>query len=724
MTAATAKKRLGEVLMDAGLITLPQLQEALERQKASHKKLGRVLVDMGLLGEMEICRALSTQLAIPLADLAVIGAGEREVLALVPRAVALKHNVLPVAVQDRNLTVVISDPLNLDALRDLEFITGKGISLLLAPESRLLGAVERAYDAGDIALKVMENVIPAESVEVVPEASGEDLDESKLVGGADAPPVVRLVSVVIADAVGSRASDIHLEAKEKETLIRYRVDGEMRTIMNIPAQLHQSVVTRIKVMSNLDISERRRPQDSRTKVKVAGQVVDLRISTLPSIYGERVVLRILETSKSLVPLDQLGFTPAGLALLRSLLANPQGSILITGPTGSGKTTLLYSALGEVKSDTRNIITLEDPVEYRLAGINQVQVNEKIGMTFAAGLRSILRQDPDVVMVGEIRDQETAEIAFRAAQTGHLVLATLHTNNAAATLSRLCDLGLPAYLVASSILGVVAQRLVRRICPDCREKERPDPARLAALGLPAVDVLYRGAGCRACNFSGYRGRMAVYEILVMDPEVRHMLAQKMDEGAMDELMRSKGIPRMFDDGWEKAREGLTTLDEVLGKVPRPADMLESAASAPLFPDLAGAIPGGGTDASPGSPGILLVHSDPGGYRLLAEGLRAAGHSCDIVPNGEEALRLLAGTRYSLVAMDSVLPGMGALGVLEEMRRRLATSRIPVILLGALPTPATRREAEKLGVVEVLEGELDAAVLCAAAGRALSRGEGAA
>lgn len=709
------KKRLGEILIDAGLINESQLERALERQKTDKKRLGRTLVDMNIITDLDICQALSTQLQIPIVDYSILENIDAEVLEIIPRDVAFKNLVLPLTMDAREITIVISDPLNLPAIQDVEFITAKKVNLLLAPESKLLDLIESAYRTDVTAENMMKNLISPDEIEVVPEASGDELDESKLVASSDAAPVVRLVSLLMSDGVTTGASDIHLEPKESHTVVRYRIDGEMRQIMTIPANMHQSVISRIKVMSNMDISERRKPLDGGTKIKVGGRVIDLRLSTLPSLYGERMVMRILDPDRALVPLERLGLDSAELDLFNTLISYPQGMVLITGPTGSGKTTLMYAAIDTLRTEESNLITLEDPIEYKLPGISQVQVNEKVGMTFAAGLRSILRQDPDIVMVGEVRDLETAEVAFRASQTGHLVLATLHTNDAVATVTRLYDLKLPHYLIASSILGIVAQRLVRRICDDCRVKDDPDPTKVHALEMPAIDNFYKGAGCEKCNFSGYRGRVGIYEVVPFDSDLKELVGRGAEEAELTNVLKKKKINRMIDSAWDKLESGLTTFDEIIAKVPwapssgGQADLQD----AQLIQEKVK------PEKGPVVPYVLVVDSDPESGSEIVRTMRSKNFECGMTNNGREGLKAVYQKRPDLVFLSSRLTDMSGFEMLEVLRKKLETSKTPVIVMSESASFEDQKKAYELGAHEYLVKPVNPELLLKEGDAALKR-----
>jgi type IV pilus assembly protein PilB len=523
-TAAAANaERLGELLVRDGLITKEQLQHALQEQRSTGQRLGYVLVRLGLVQETEITKMLARQYRMPAVDLSRFEV-DSKIAKLIPADVAVKHTVLPLKREGRTLTVAMADPTNVTVVDDLKFITRYDIFPVIAGEYTLRNAIERYYEQTDAQLQtLLKNIEEEEDLQVI-----EDTDEDETVGvqTADDAPVVKLINGILTDAVKRGASDIHIEPFEKELRVRYRVDGALQEIMKPPIKLRAALTSRVKIMSSLNIAERRVPQDGRIKLKMGRRVIDFRVSTLPVIFGEKVVLRILDKGNLTLDLQKFGFeAKAEKDLMRAIL-NPYGMVLVTGPTGSGKTTTLYSALSRINTPEVNIMTAEDPVEYNLHGINQVQVRPDIGMTFAAGLRAFLRQDPNIIMVGEIRDLETGGIAIKAALTGHLVLSTLHTNDAASTVTRMIDMGIEPFNVASAVNLIVAQRLVRRICWDCKEEHQYSEDELAALALDPEEArgitFYRGAGCDACGGTGYKGRQGLYEVMPLSPELRRMI----------------------------------------------------------------------------------------------------------------------------------------------------------------------------------------------------------
>lgn len=553
-----ARRRLGDVLVTSGLISAGQLAQALEEQRRSdapHRRLGQVVVALGMATEKEVAEGLADLLGLDTVDLSKVVPAP-DVVRLLPRAVAERTNVLVLDRGPNGLVVASSDPTNVLALDDVRLYTHAAeLEVVVATDSQIRDQIARAWSLGQDSAQVSAIVDDTEDTDDVDASLGTVDDEA---------PIVKLVNQVLGDAVRVRASDIHLETQREALRIRYRVDGVLRDVMNAPRRIASSVISRVKIMSGLDIAERRVPQDGRTRFMLNAQAVDARVSTLPSLHGEKVVIRLLVRGDRVPALDSLGFEPHQLATFRSALAVPQGLILITGPTGSGKTNTLYSAIAEISSPESNIVTLEDPIEVQLPGITQVGVSEKSGMTFSRGLRSILRQDPDVILVGEVRDGETAELALKASLTGHLVLTTLHTNSAVAALTRLVDMGAEPFLVASSLTAAIAQRLVRTPCTSCAAPYVPDELTLAGLGLSEPDLAgaapRRGSGCPECGGTGYRGRTAVYEVLSVGVAMRQVLLHDPSEEAVSAQARAEGILTLRAAAIEKARRAETTFEE--------------------------------------------------------------------------------------------------------------------------------------------------------------------
>lgn len=559
------KKGLGRRAVEAGLITEKQLEAATYEHERGGGSLPDILRELYGLSPETIQHLLAEDAGIEALDLSRLTA-DSEALKKIPRQFASEHKVLPLSLAHNRLVVAMANPFDLATLDQLQFMTRLYIDACFAPESQILAAIERYYGAPSRA---------------VPEPAPSE--EAKAYAGAEEPAetagtqVIRLVDSLVSRAIGEEATDIHLEPGEKSVKVRYRIDGILRACPPIAKALQPAVTTRIKIMANMDISENRLPQDGRISFPREGKNYDLRVSTFPTIHGEKVVLRILDKERVILGLEQLGFSPRALSIFKRSIQRPNGIILVTGPTGSGKTTTLYSALTYLNSAEKNIMTLEEPVEYEIPDILQSQINLKAGLTFASGLRSILRQDPDIIFVGEMRDSETVDVAIRAALTGHLVLSTLHTNDAVGAIPRLLDMEVNPALMASTLVAVVAQRLVRRICSHCKEKASPDPSLLQLAGLipdkaaggrlagsveRGETSFHRGRGCARCFQSGYRGRIGIFEILALSPVISQMIAQRSSTQAIFEQARKEGMVTMMEDGVEKAREGITTLEEVI------------------------------------------------------------------------------------------------------------------------------------------------------------------
>jgi type IV pilus assembly protein PilB len=560
--------RLGDRLVAEKLISTDQLQRALAEQKGSADKLGTILVRLNFITEDSLVSFLSKQYSIPAITVAQVDP-DPDVLKLVPEQIAKKHSVLPIKRMGNTLTLAMADPTNVFALDDVGFMTGLQIQPVVASEAAIRKAFERLYETGASVTDMMSELEEADTdVEVVEEgeqaftkADVFDLKES-----ADEAPVVRLINMILTDAIRRGASDIHLEPYEKVFRVRFRIDGVLHEIMTPPKRLEAALTSRVKIMATMDIAERRLPQDGRIKLRYHQREIDFRVSTLPTIFGEKTVMRILDKEALQLDLGALGFDPWSLEQFSKAIHSPYGMILITGPTGSGKTTTLYSAIHTINSPDINIMTAEDPVEYNLKGVNQVQVNDEIGRTFAACLRSFLRQDPDVILVGETRDLETAQIGIRAALTGHLVLSTLHTNDCPSTPARLLDMGIPPFLVSSSLQLILAQRLGRRVCKDCREpyeatEESLVPYGHVPQGLGTINF-YKGKGCQTCNFTGMKGRVAIYEVMPVTTELRDLMLRNATTNEILDTACSQGMKTLRQNALQKVIDGVTTVEEVL------------------------------------------------------------------------------------------------------------------------------------------------------------------
>jgi type IV pilus assembly protein PilB len=737
------RRRLGEVLVAGGVITEADLDDCLADQasqpREQRRRLGAIVVDRGLATEFDIAAGLARALGLELADVAripVVPSAAR----LLPRSVAERYGVVGIDLVDGRLTLAMADPTDVVALDDVRLYTNaRAIAPVVATDSGIREVLTRVWsleeDASDVA--------------VMFDAMGEDARaETESTDEADGTPVVRLVNVILSDAVRARASDIHLQPEADGLRVRYRVDGLLRDVMTVPRNAAPSMTSRVKIMSGLDIAERRRPQDGRTRLNVDGDTIDARVSTLPSIHGEKVVIRLLARGEGVLPLARIGFSEKQLETILETLVTPQGLVLITGPTGSGKTSTLYSAVSQMRTPDRNIVTLEDPVEVQLRGITQVQTNERAGLTFAAGLRSVLRQDPDVVLVGEVRDTETAELALRASLTGHMVFSTLHTNDASAAVTRLVDMGVEPFLIASSLTLVVAQRLVRTPCLNCAAPYQPSPRTVQLLGLTEADLegatLLRGRGCEQCGHTGYLGRAAIFEVLPIDAGMRAVLTARPTESAIRTAARASGISSLRGDGIARALRGETTLEEVLRVTqvdaasgprchtchraveddmtycPWCAATVEQQAcpgcTRRLSPewrvcpwcrharDAAPHDPGHGHGAHEHRPTVLVVDDDPSVLDFVTAALVDVG---DVLraSTAEEALRIAATEDLDAMVLDLVLPDLSGIEVTRLLRADTRTALLPLLLLTGSDDPLLRTEAFHAGADHYLSKPVD-------------------
>jgi type II secretory ATPase GspE/PulE/Tfp pilus assembly ATPase PilB-like protein/CheY-like chemotaxis protein len=692
---------------------LPDQTIAALRQEASPSpvSLWDLLVQRKLLGDDQVVIALATRFRIPAADLSRV---DPKLSQSVPEQVARRFNVVPVRQTDSFLEVATANPFDIDAEKMLAFATGREVRMLLGSPSKIRERLDEMYRQGDVVNRLLEGIggdfdvkeIKEEEIEV---ASAEEASQR---------PIIRLVDMMLADGVASRASDIHVEPIEGGVVVRYRIDGVLRQVMKIPRNAGLPLISRIKIMGGMDIADRLRPQDGRARVSVNGEPVDLRVSTLPASLGEKVVIRILSQRATVLTLEALGMHEDERRAVKNLLANKEGIILVTGPTGSGKTTTLYSAIRLVQSEGVNIVTVEDPVEYRLGeNIVQVQVNEKAGLTFASALRSILRQDPDVVLVGEIRDQETAQIAVQASLTGHLVLSTLHTNDAPNAVTRLVDMGTESYKIASALRGVVAQRLMRRICPACKAPATDPIPERAAPFIQAGATLVKAVGCSECTMTGYRGRFSIVEVLTMNPELEHLVGQGTTADQLTVAAQAAGMHSLWDSGLRHVLAGETTVEELLRVTDPPMQAAGAPARAPSRPARTSrAVPS--PEAPPSPPAhpvppaahvtapasldfmmdmelvdepapsargigacVLLVEDEDALRRVMKDLLEREGYTVAEARDGVEALDEVDRQAPDVIILDLNLPGLDGYGVLQQLRSRPATRSIPVMVLTA-------------------------------------------
>ena len=704
---------LGDVLMRAGVVDATGLSRAQEVQNRESVSLGRALAMLSLADEKVTAAAIADGLHLELLgpELPEVAA---EVAALLPGEFCHQRIVAPLSVQGRVLRLAMADPLNLFTIQDVEFRTNKGVVAVVASEALLRNLLSQLYSA-EFQKTILSAAKPEGEVEALSEAEFELIDPAKLAQDTKTPPVVRLVNLILSGAAKEGASDIHLEPKETHLQVRQRVDGLLHDVMKIPKDHQEAAISRLKILSGMDIAERRRPQDGRSRLRFEGKRIDLRVSTLPTQFGEKAVIRLLDSRRAQITMEQMNLTPENLNLFQSLLSRPQGMILVTGPTGSGKSSTLYTALNWLKAPTKNIITVEDPIEYQLEGVNQVQINTKAGITFAAGLRSILRQDPNVILVGEIRDKETAAIALEAAQTGHLLLSTVHTNDAPATISRLLDLGIEPFLIASALAGILAQRLVRRPCPACSAPQEPNSEVIEKIGgasqLPSDVKWMAGRGCPECHQSGYKGRLAIHELLAVNGEIRDLIARRASEQAIRKAGRVAGMRTLVEDGILKAAQGLTTLEEVLrvsalddAPIRKP-----DAKNAPgprgqagfgerIEPDLEEAGPAvvseGEGGAGQGKERVLVVEDSGTIQSVVKYFLQLEGFEVLLAKDGATGLDVAKSKRPQVIVTDYNMPGMDGMAMVKELRADPLTQDIAILMLTS--ETSVEREAQALAV----------------------------
>jgi len=684
------RKKLGECLIDAGLIDSKTLEKALEIQKIEKKKIGQILIDMGVTDDVEIAKALSRQLNIPFLSSGEIQCSE-DIKALVPSEMAEHYLMVPIKKVDKKLLVAMANPMDFYAVDDLRFVTQMPIEMAVAPQRDIITAIEKFYPKYDLEKEFSSEPASGDQVELVKSIEKEEKDVAQLLKLTELPPVVRFTNAILADAIKLSASDLHIEPQKTAVVVRYRVDGIVREIMKTDKHVHASLVSRIKIISNMDIAIRRKPQDGKAQIRYHNKNYDLRVSTIPTSYGEKVTIRILDPDAARVRIEDLGFSDISFNDFVDAVNKPQGIILVTGPTGSGKSTTLYACLNRLNSPKVNIITVEDPIEYDIEGINQVQINPRAGITFASGLRSILRQDPDIVLVGEVRDSETASIAFQAAQTGHLRFSTLHTNDALSAVIRLVDLGVEPFLISASLNAVIGQRLVRKICPNCRVRESLPADFLRRLpmfadGNKSTDF-WKGAGCNACNYSGYSGRMALFELLMITPSLREIIIANGSSSAIKSAAAKEGFQSMGLDGIQKAMKGLTTIEEVFRVAPpETGEISKESILEPVSTedgtredDLpTGSMPSLST-VRPHK--ILLADDSEIVLKILRNILEAENYLVITAKNGVDALRLIMKEKPDLLVTDNLMPGMDGMELVRRLKSQFETRYMPILMLSA-------------------------------------------
>ena len=741
------RRRLGEVLVDQQVITEEQLKQALDVQAdvepgKRRKRLGSVIIDAGFATDRQIAESLATALGLNVTDLGQLPIAP-EIVRSLPRAVAERSNLLILEREGNRVVVATSDPTNVVAIDDVKLYTDAlDVKVLVATETQVRDHLARAWSLSEDSSDV------STMFEEIDSPNPDDLRDDPT-ASTESAPIVKLVDVILADAVRARASDVHVEPQAGELRIRYRVDGLLRDVMTVPRNAAAWTVSRIKIVSGLDIAERRRPQDGRAKLSVDGATVAARVSTLPTLHGEKAVIRLLPRSDNIPRLDKTGLTGAQLEALTTALVQSQGLILITGPTGSGKTNTLYAGIQQVSTPDRNIVTLEDPVEIQVAGITQVQVNERAGMTFARGLRSVLRQDPDIVLVGEVRDQETAELALQASLTGHLVLTTLHTNDAVSAITRLVDMGVEPFLVASSLTLVVAQRLVRRPCAACITDYMPSPRTLSLLGLTEAEIdgatPKRGKGCGECGGTGYRGRTGVFETLPVTAEMRHVLLTTPTEAAIGAAARAHGMATLRTSALAAAHRGETTYEEVLRathvddvsgpRCPTCARVLAddmvccpwdgtavgqnrcTGCDRPIDPQwqvcpwcrtAAATPPSVAPEAVDRLPRLLVIDDDPSVCSFVTSALTGAA---EVVTAGtaEAALAAVGEQEFDGALIDNVLPDLMGIELIRLLRADPRTLTLPIVLFTGTENPDVERDARRAGADDYLSKPVEPALL---------------
>ena len=734
----TGKKhiKLGDLLIKAGLIDGKLLREALGIQRVQKKKLGEVLMDMGILDDVDIANALASQLKIPFLRLEKIKVPE-DIISLIPREMAEQYTLLPLRKVQKGVVVAIANPLEFYALDDLRFVTQMPVFIVVSPLGEILDAIRNHYPK-----KTPQDGFPNHEqgedvvMEVIQRKDAQDRGDQDLLNLAEMPPVVRFTNAILADAIRMKASDIHIEPQKVKLVIRCRVDGIMQETLKTDKHVHASLVSRIKVISNLDISIRRKPQDGKAQVKYGGDIFDLRVSTMPTSYGEKVTIRILNPATAKLSPEDLGLAPKDLDQLLDAIRRPQGTILVTGPTGSGKSSTLYACLNRLNTSLVNIITVEDPVEFDVEGINQVQINPRAGLTFAAGLRSILRQDPDIVMLGEIRDGETAGIAFQAAQTGHLVLSTLHTNDAPSAVTRLMDLGIDDFQITAALVAVLGQRLVRRIHSGCKVPFTPDPKILERIGpcsgRDRGGAFFKGTGCDACHRTGYAGRMGLFELLMITPALKECITSGVSAQTLKNAGEREGFRTLSADGIEKALLGLTTLGEVFRVAPPEMRIgLPTTAGAETPPEPVSRnepTPEGGTadavspeeiwladaqkeepsvftaDETPplaaGDVKILVVDDSEITRKVLCNALETEKYVSIQAGHGKEGLERALREKPDLIVTDYQMPGMDGIALIKALKSRVSTAGIPIIMLTAVDDVSSEVEVFDAGADDYL------------------------
>ncbi|MFH1092792.1 MAG: type II/IV secretion system protein [Candidatus Omnitrophota bacterium] len=661
-------KSLTSVLIEQNLINDEQLREAKERQQGAKLPIQDILVEMGFVSEKDVLDILARIFNMPVVDLNIELIDEDAVKSI-SYDIAKRYGVFPVREKEGKLRLAMSNPQDIVALDDLKLLINRPLQPVLSSKTDIAACIEKYHHIDDSLYDLLKNIVDDSLVEVSQGGTAKNVNAGMGTEDPEHSPVVRLLKVILSDAIKHQATDIHVEPQESFIEVRYRIDGFLKNILKIPTEMYAQFVARTKIISNLNIAESRKPQDGRADIMFNNRKIDLRISIIPTHYGEKIVFRVLDPQKAKINIEQLGFSTGELAKMKQLFTNPQGMVLVTGPTGSGKTSTLYAALGAIKDESKNIVTIEDPIEYLMAGINQIQINPKKDVTFANGLRSILRQDPDIILVGEIRDKETAEVAFKASLTGHLVFSTLHTNSAVASISRLLDIGLEAYLIASSVILIIAQRLVRIICSNCKcEYEPADELRAKFsryIKTFGISVFYHGKGCEKCGYTGYLGRMAIFEIFEFNEKIKSLISEKADETKISMEAQTSGLKSLAESGMQKVALGITTLEEIarvasVAEEPQEAMPKQEVREKPL---------------------ILVTDDEENIRKLVSMRLKTSGFDVIEAKDGEEAVELAMCKQPDLIIMDVMMPRMDGFQATKKLRSQLQTASIPIALLTA-------------------------------------------
>jgi type IV pilus assembly protein PilB len=715
---------IGDLLVREGIIDSSGLALAREAQEKYGISLSKALATLGLADEQAMVRTIAKSLHLE----SLSGESPEvasEVAILLPPDFCRKRMVAPLTLQGKTLRLALVDPMDYSTIQDVEFRTGKRVVSVVSSETQIQILIHKIYpDEAPAQLSALATGDVQGEVETVGDSEIEVVDPAKLARDTKMPPVVRLVNLILSGAAKNGASDIHMEPKESHLQVRYRVDGLLRDVIKVAKNQSDATISRVKIISGMDIADRRRPQDGRSRLKYEGKRIDLRVSTLPTQFGEKVVIRLLDSKRAQVTMEQLGLTSENQHAFQSMLSRAQGMILVTGPTGSGKSSTLYTALNWVKSPTKNIITVEDPIEYQLDGVNQVQINTKAGVTFAAGLRSILRQDPNIILVGEIRDQETAGIALEAAQTGHLLLSTLHTNDAPGTITRLLDLGIEPFLIASAVIGILAQRLVRSPCPCCSVSQPPSADAIEKAGgasrLPSDAKWVAGRGCDVCQQSGSKGRLAIHELLVVNDEVRELISRRAPEHAIRKAARNAGMRTLLEDGILKAAQSLSTLEEVVRVVAaddaaahkeeatkpeatRSSDAREDAATHKKQAELESdeATPTGSSEMGkpgdpPGKERVLVVEDSDTIASVVKYFLEIEGFEVLVAKDGNSGLEAARRDQPQVIVTDYNMPGMDGMAMVRALRSEAVTRGIAVLMLTSEESVEKETQALEAGV----------------------------